>query len=57
MSGRKISSRALSGITGVQAAARGERVGRAKWGLSAPVAATIQLVDALFEDDDEHEYD
>ena len=35
MSGRKISSRALSGITGVQAAARGERIGRVKWGPSA----------------------
>src|SRR5260370_32554952 len=34
-SGRKISSRALSGITGVQAAARGERIGRVKWGPSA----------------------
>ena len=35
MTGRKISSRALSGITGVQAAAGGERIGRVKWGPSA----------------------
>ena len=35
LSGRKISSRALSGITGVQAAARGEGIGRVKWGPSA----------------------
>src|SRR5258708_25770766 len=34
-SGRKISSRALSGITGVQAAARGEGIGRINWGPSA----------------------
>jgi hypothetical protein len=35
VSGRKKSSRALSGITGVQAAARGERIGRVNWGPSA----------------------
>jgi hypothetical protein len=35
MSGRKISSRALAGITGVQAAARGEGIGRVNWGPSA----------------------
>ena len=35
LSGRKISSRALSGINGVQAAARGEWIGRVKWGPSA----------------------
>jgi len=35
MSGRKKSLRALSGVTGVQAAARGERIGRVKWGPSA----------------------
>jgi hypothetical protein len=35
VSGRKKSSRALPGITGVQAAARGERIGRVNWGPSA----------------------
>ena len=35
LSGRKKSSRALSGVTGVQAAARGERIGGVKWGPSA----------------------
>jgi hypothetical protein len=33
-SGRKKSSGALSGITGVQVAARGERIGRVNWGPS-----------------------
>jgi len=35
MSARKISSRALAGVTGVQAAARGEGIGRVNWGPSA----------------------
>jgi hypothetical protein len=35
MSGRKKSSKALSGVTGVQAAAHGEGIGRVNWGPSA----------------------
>lgn len=34
MSARKKSSRALAGVTGVQAAARGEGIGRVNWGPS-----------------------